>query len=146
LDKLVKQSGTDGADHLLRIFSGLRVRMAIDYSYCDHSVHEVTGRYSYSGEAMIGCKAIIDAVQSGGQIVASGRAMASLMGFESNVTKAVVVDLGTHVLPEVPDAMQLVQLLPDPLKDRELLPIKSIRKQTHAYADAPGAVRVRGVM
>ena len=65
VDKLVKLPGADESDRFLRIFGGLRVRMAIDYSYCAHSVHEVTGRYAYSGEAMVGCKAILGAVQSG---------------------------------------------------------------------------------
>ena len=41
-----KQSKKESDEGLRRIFSGLRVRMALDFGYCDHSVHEVSGRYA----------------------------------------------------------------------------------------------------
>jgi Amt family ammonium transporter len=134
-----------GDTNLRRIFNGLRVRMAMDYGYCDHSVHEVTGRYTYTGVPMQNCKAIVDAVQSGGQIVASGKVVDGLAGFESGLKDAHRVDLGNHLLSGVSEPLQLIQFLPTGLRDRELLPVTSIRKLSPAYADAPSANIPRGV-
>ena len=52
-----------------QLFNGLRVRMAMDYGYCSHSVNEVTEKYSYTGAPMNHCKTVLKCMQSGGQII-----------------------------------------------------------------------------
>ena len=140
-----KKNGSD--DGLRRIFSGLRVRMALDHGYCDHSVHEMTGRYSYTGQPITNVKAILSSIQSGGQIVASSRVMETLKVKNSMaaIRESVVVDLGTHVIATTPLPLSLTQFLPAGLKDRELLPLKTVRKISPAYLDAPDAMVPEGV-
>jgi hypothetical protein len=141
-----RMMGKKGSDEgLRRVFGGLRVKMALDFGYCDHSVHEVSGRYTYSGGPITNSKAILATIQSGGQIVASSRIRENLKGFESSLRDNCLIDLGTHVVPSCELPQPLVQYLPIALKDRELLPLKTVRKISPAYTDAPDAMVPEGV-
>lgn len=121
------------------IFNGLRVRMAMDYGYCDHAVNPMTEKFTYSGTPYDHCKAILKAIQSGGQIVITKAMNKALLEADDVFQDSSKVSLGTHIIKDVEEHLELIQCLPQDLAERELLPLISVRKVSPDYFDAPSA-------
>ncbi|GMH94043.1 hypothetical protein TrVE_jg6168 [Triparma verrucosa] len=121
------------------LFNGLRVRMAMDYGHCDHSVNEITEKYAYSGPPMQHCKAILKSIQSGGQIVITKVMNKALLDGDDPFQDSQKVCLGTHIFQDLEEPLELIQCLPSDMAEREILPIVSVRKIGPDFYDAPSA-------
>ncbi|GMI11095.1 hypothetical protein TrLO_g10091 [Triparma laevis f. longispina] len=121
------------------LFNGLRVRMAMDYGHCDHSVNEITEKYSYSGPPMTHCKAILKSIQSGGQIVITKAMNKALLEGDDPFQDSHKICLGTHIFQDLDDPVELIQCLPQDMAEREILPLVTVRKTGPDYFDAPSA-------
>ena len=114
-------------------------RMAMDYGYCDHAISATTEKFSYSGPPYDHCKAILKAIQSGGQIVITKAMNKALLETDDAFQDSHKVSLGTHIFQNIEESLELIQCLPQDLAERELLPLISVRKISPDYYDAPSA-------
>jgi len=121
------------------LFNGLRVRMAMDHGYCDYTVNNMTDKYSYTGGPVNHCRAILKAMQSGDQIVLTKSMNKALLEGDDPFQDSHKVSLGTHILKDVEEPMELIQCLPQELAERELLPLITVRKIGPDFYDAPSA-------
>jgi len=119
------------------LFNGLRVRMAMDYGYCNHSVNEATEKYSYSGPPVSHCKTILKSMQSGGQIVFTRSMNKALVDADDVFQDFHKLCLGTHLFQDLTEELELIQCLPQDLSQREMLPIVSVRMTAPDYMSAP---------
>jgi len=114
--------------------------MALDYGFCTRKIDEHTKKYVYFGPPVAISKAVVDAVDSGGQIVLTGNAHSELAKFLRSVDPCIPVDLGVHRLAGTDDAVPLITLLPQALKGRweHFKPLKTLEQIMPGYQDAPG--------
>lgn len=114
-------------------------RVAMDYGYCDHAISATTEKFTYSGPPYDHCKAILKSIQSGGQIVITNAVNKALLEIDDAFQDSHKVSLGTHVLQNLEQPLELIQCLPQDLAERELLPLISVSKISPDYYDAPSA-------
>ena len=84
----------------------------MDYGYCDHAISATTEKFSYSGPPYDHCKAILKAIQSGGQIVITKAMNKALLETDDAFQDSHKVSLGTHIFQNIEESLELIQCLP----------------------------------
>merc|ERR1719327_1797424 len=127
------------------LYKGLRVRMACAVGYGEKFMNKTTNRLSYTGPAVVNTAAILKAVVDGGIVVASAAVLQELHEKWPHrlyeLGEIHVQDIGTFVLPKMEpanEAVGLVQVMPESLKERPPTDIQGGRMTMRPYDEAPG--------
>lgn len=127
------------------LFRGLRVRMGIHVAQalvCRDFEAECRNPHVYLkiGPDMTFTK-LVGVHAHGGQIILSAHAWADLKDQLIQVGNPVVEDLGVHVLTKDTPSLQLMQILPSSLAQRQFPPLCSLTQVRPGMRDAPPCAR-----
>ena len=124
------------------LYSGLRVRFAMDFGFGNKFLNQSTNRLSYEGDVVDSCSAIDHAVADGGVVVCSTKVLREMQEKWSHrlyeLGPHFIQDLGTYKFANIEDPVALVQMLPDEIKDRPASVIEGCECCGKPYAQAPG--------
>merc|ERR1711871_480591 len=122
------------------LYSGLRVRMIMEFGFGNKFLNQVTNRLSYEGDLVESANAIAKAIDDGGIVVASNRVLRELQEKWSHR----LYELGPHKIQDIgtfrfeTGPTPLVQIMPEELAARPPSVVSGVEQIGLGYAQAPG--------
>jgi len=124
------------------LYSGLRVRMAIEHGFGTKFLNQVTNRLSYEGDVIDGANAVAKAVDDGGVVVGTSAVLRELQEKWSHrlyeLGPHFIQDIGTFRFPGIETPIGLVQIMPEELAKRPPSVISGVEQIGLGFAQAPG--------
>jgi predicted ATPase/class 3 adenylate cyclase/Tfp pilus assembly protein PilF len=116
-------------------FRGLRVRMGIHRGEPVCRVNPVTQRMDYFGP-VVNLAARISSAPHGGQVIASRSVLDEV---HDSLDSLIQTDLGAHHLRGIAHPIELVQLIPKPLKARIFPPLRTLQARRTNLVQRPSS-------